>query len=189
MRVGKKLLLRSFHCRKEAEYGVEPISDSAWHLKTQRRNRLNRSLNRRSPDKGNVKRHSAASARCRSFCLGRPCLLTEAKVTLPPDVENRRPHGHQMGKDSSIRLLKAGSPAFAVEDQIRPESSKGHSTSSAWYPGRHDHRGSGRWLPIRSPGVSNSMRSCRKCLACRHFGCETLSDWRQESRDGWRWGE
>ncbi len=78
----------------------------------------------------------------KSIIIGGPRLLIEAKVVVPPEVQKLRTAWATEGKTvlyvvAEGRLLGA----FAVEDEIRPESKEAvtelHRT---WYPGRNDHR-------------------------------------------------
>jgi Cu2+-exporting ATPase len=77
----------------------------------------------------------------KSVVIGGPRLLIEAKVTISPDVEKLTIAWASDGKTvvyavAEGRLLGA----FAVEDEIRPESSEAVTElPPAWYPGRHDH--------------------------------------------------
>ena len=77
----------------------------------------------------------------KSVVVGGPRLLTEAKVTVPPEVEKLTSAWASEGKTvlyavAEGRLLGA----FAVEDEIRPESKEAVTElHRAWYPGCDDH--------------------------------------------------
>ena len=77
----------------------------------------------------------------RSVEIGGTRLLTEAKAIMPPDVEKLTTAWASDGK-TVLYTVAAGRllGAFAVEDEIRPESSEAVTElPPAWYPGRHDH--------------------------------------------------
>jgi Cu2+-exporting ATPase len=104
------------------EFNSEHPLAKAIVAETKRRkvNRLSASNFEALPGRG-----AKALVEGKSLIIGGPRLLAEATTTLPPEVEERTAAWHQMGRQilyaaAEGRLLGA----FAVEDEIRPESSK-----------------------------------------------------------------
>jgi Cu2+-exporting ATPase len=99
----------------------------------------------------------------KSVAIGGPRLLTETKVTMPPEVEKRTTAWASDGKTVLYALAEGRVlGAFAVEDEIRPESREAVVELHRLGIRVAMITEILRRLPIRSRTVSGSMRSQQK---------------------------